>query len=302
MDIVDVGKRSSASLSLKRRHPSLATLGIAVQHYPRYVNRQRRLHGLDVVLISFIVRGRGTHYLDEGQFTETGASLAVTHYGQRHDIVTDADGMEIINVYLDLQAHPLPALPAELQPVLPLLLPLHPRFVHRLNRIVRLQFDDPQPLARLLLGISDEIARQPPGYIEAVQLQWKLFLIGCCRQALARGFVSAAPPRDSSHARLETLRCHLDATYAEPHTLERLAKRARMGRTSLCRAFKAYTGKRLFDYLIERRIQAAMMALRQTDDKVLTVAMNCGFRDLAYFNRKFRQLTGVTPTAYRRKS
>lgn len=73
-----------------------------------------------------------------------------------------------------------------------------------------------------------------------------------------------------------------------------------MGPTSLCRAFKAYTGKRLFDYLIERRIQAAMHALRGTDEKVLTIALNCGFRDLAYFNRKFRQLVGVPPTAYRR--
>jgi AraC-like DNA-binding protein len=67
----------------------------------------------------------------------------------------------------------------------------------------------------------------------------------------------------------------------------------------LCRSFKTYTGKRVFDYLIERRIQAAMVALRGSDEKVLSIAMNTGFRDLAYFNRKFKQLVGVTPTAYR---
>jgi AraC-like DNA-binding protein len=106
------------------------------------------------------------------------------------------------------------------------------------------------------------------------------------------------PPPAAPH-RLEQLRQYLDHAYAEPLTLDALAQRARLSCTSLCRAFKAYTGKRLFDYLIERRIQAAMIALRGTDEKVVTIALNSGFRDLAYFNRKFKQLVGVTPTAYR---
>lgn len=283
-------------LTLKKRHPSLRTLGLAVEYFPRYVNRKARLHSLDVVLLSFIIRGRGRHQIDDETFAETGASLAVTHYGQRHDILTDRRGMDVINVYLDLEHHPLPVLPRPLQPVLPLLLPLHPRFVHRHNRIVRLQFDDPRPLAQLLFAIQRELQNREAGYEEAVQLQFKLFLILCCRHALRHGFVvnQPAPPRP-----LEELRQHLDRTYAEPHTLAALAKRIRISRTSLCRAFKAYTGKRLFDYLIERRIQAAMVQLRSADDKILTVALDSGFRDLAYFNRKFKQLIGTTPTAYR---
>ena len=128
-----------------------------------------------------------------------------------------------------------------------------------------------------------------------MRLYWKLFLLQCCRHALRSGFV---PPPAAPH-RLEQLRQYLDHAYAEPLTLDALAQRARLSRTSLCRAFKAYTGKRLFDYLIERRIQAAMIALRGTDEKVVTIALNSGFRDLAYFNRKFKQLVGVTPTAYR---
>jgi AraC-like DNA-binding protein len=95
------------------------------------------------------------------------------------------------------------------------------------------------------------------------------------------------------------LRDFLDQHYAEPHTLESLARRSRLSRTYLCRAFKSYTGKRLFDYLIERRIQAAMMRLRGAGDKVLAVALDCGFNDLSYFNRKFKQLVGVTPSQYR---
>ena len=106
------------------RHDSLRTLGLAVECFPRYVNRTVNLHSLDAVLLSFILRGRGYHQIDDETFTESGASLAVTHYGQKHDIVTGPQGMDVINVYLDLERHSLPVLPGELQEVLPLLLPL----------------------------------------------------------------------------------------------------------------------------------------------------------------------------------
>jgi len=281
---------------MKHKLPIRASLGIDVQYFPGYKNHKINLHSLEVVLLSFILRGRGRHRIDNDEYIESGSSLAVTHYGQRHDILTDEHGMDIINVYLDLQHHSLPVLPAMLQPVLPLLLPLHPRFAHRLNRIVRLQLNDPQPLAQELFAIQRELQTQAVGYDEAVRLHWKLFLMQCCRHVLQNGFVApqSTPPR------LEAVRQLLDETFAEPHTLDRLAKRASLSRTSLCRAFKVYTGKRLFDYLIERRIQAAMVSLRSTDEKVLTIALNCGFRDLAYFNRKFKTLVGTSPTIYRR--
>jgi len=282
----------------KRQLPSMRTFGVAVDYFPGYVNRKIRMHSLDVVLLSFIVRGRGRHIIGDDSFVETGASLAVTHYGQQHDILTDRRGMDVINVYIDLQNHPLPALPRELQPVLPLLLPLHPNFQHRLNRIVRLQFDDPQPLVALLFAIRKEIEAREPGCREVVPMLFKHFLILCCRHAMRAGF-TAVEPAPHPHRLLEELRSYLDQHYLGPHTLESLAKRIRFSRTSLCRAFKAYTGKRVFDYLIERRIQAAMMSLRGGNEKVLGVALECGFNDLSYFNRKFKQLVGVTPSQYR---
>lgn len=282
----------------KRRFPSLRTFGLAVEYFPGYVNRKIGMHSLDVVLLSFIIRGHGRHIIGNETFDETGASLAVTHYGQEHDILTERRGMDVINLYLDLQNHPLPTLLRELQPVLPLLLPLHPKFQHRLNRIVRLQFDDPQPLADLLFAIRRELDTREHGCQEVVPLLFKLFLILCCRHAMQNGFVAneSAP---QPHRILEELRTHLDQHYAEPHTLESLAKKIRFSRTYLCRAFKAYTGKRVFDYLIERRIQAAMMRLRGGNEKVLGIALECGFNDLSYFNRKFKQLVGITPVQYR---
>ncbi|HSI83359.1 MAG: helix-turn-helix transcriptional regulator [Candidatus Methylacidiphilales bacterium] len=287
------------TLRIRQRQPSLDSVGIGVEYYPDYINREINLHSLDVVLLTLILRGRGRHIIDDEAFAENGASLAVTHYGQRHDVLTDEKGMDILNVYLDLQHHPLPSLPHALQPVLPLFLPLHPRFQHRLNRIVRLQFDNPNEFAAPLFSIQRELTRQPAGFEEAVALHFKIFLIRCCRHALEHGVLPSRPDAPVSQPRIEELRQYLDQNFAEALTLENLAKRAGYSRTTLCRVFKTYTGKRLFDYLIERRIQAAMIRLRGNDDKIVNIALESGFGDLAYFNRKFRQIVGITPSMYR---
>jgi len=284
---------------LKGRLPSLSTLGLAVEYFPRFIHRTVRLHSLDVVLLTFVLRGNGHHLIDDEAFDERGASLAVTHYGQRHDLVTDARGMAVINVYLDLKNFPLPVLPRELHQILPLFLPLHRKFQHYLNRIVRLQFDEPEQVSRPLFAIMSELEKREAGYEEAVLLHFKLFLMSCCRHAMRSGFLGQDRPSNLPRARLEELRRYLDAAYAEPHTLDTLARRAGLSRTYLCRVFKSYTGKPLFDYLIERRIQAAMMRLRCCDEKILSIALECGFNDLTYFNRKFKQLLGQSPSGYR---
>lgn len=54
-------------------------------------------------------------------------------------------------------------------------------------------------------------------------------------------------------------------------------------------------------YLLERRLRAAREALAgPRPPAISTVAFDCGFSDLSYFNRCFRRLFGVTPSQTRR--
>jgi AraC-like DNA-binding protein len=100
---------------------------------------------------------------------------------------------------------------------------------------------------------------------------------------------------------VERVRQKLDAQFAAPHELAALAHEAGVSITYLCRYFRAYTGKTVVGYLIERRIQAAIWKLRDSDEKIVFVAFACGFNDLAYFNRTFRRIVGTTPSLYRRR-
>jgi AraC-like DNA-binding protein len=282
-------------IEVRRRRERLRELGVDLEYFPHYRRREPLLHTVDVVLLTLILRGRGRHIMEDDAYEESGCSLGITHYGQPHSVVTDDAGMEIMNIYLDLETYPLPILPGRLQHVLPEILPLHPGFQHRLNRIVRLKLDERGPVKGLAFAMYRELEDAEEGFEEAVQ--W-LFLTHCCRHVLKTGLLPSVPRRhDMPH--LEALRRHLDRTYDQPHTLGALAARVGLSPTYLCRVFKTYTGKSVFSYLLDLRIQASMLRLRSGSDKVLSVALECGFNDLAFFNRSFKARVGMTPREYR---
>jgi AraC-like DNA-binding protein len=184
--------------------------------------------------------------------------------------------------------------------VLPEILPLHPHFQNLLNRRVRIPFDNMAPLTELLARMCRELQERRPGSDDVVHACFRILLIECCRRALEVGILPGLQRERRALPWLERVRRRLDQSFRETHTLASLARFARVSPAHLCRAFKHYSGKNLFDYLLERRLQAAMLALRGTDEKILSIALESGFNDVAYFNRRFKQIVGRTPGEYRK--
>jgi AraC-like DNA-binding protein len=140
-----------------------------------------------------------------------------------------------------------------------------------------------------------------PGAIEIVQHSLQVFLIDFCRAAQRHGYTLSDSRRGSFPPWVEQLRQEIDRDFATPRDLHTLARHARVSVAYLCRLFKAYTDKTVVGYLVERRIQAAIWKLREGDEKIISIALACGFNDLAYFNRAFKRIVGMTPSQYRRK-
>ena len=55
-----------------------------------------------------------------------------------------------------------------------------------------------------------------------------------------------------------------------------------------------------FAYLLEYRIKIAAELLLNTDKPVTEICFETGFHDASYFTKTFRELTGYTPTSFRR--
>jgi len=63
--------------------------------------------------------------------------------------------------------------------------------------------------------------------------------------------------------------------------------------------FKKETGRTIFDYLIDVRIENAKRLLREPDAKVAVVAENVGYINTSYFCLMFKKCVGITPAEYR---
>jgi AraC-like DNA-binding protein len=70
---------------------------------------------------------------------------------------------------------------------------------------------------------------------------------------------------------------------------------------AFCRYFKSRTKKTYSQFLLEMRVGHACKLLAETDYSIAVVSYESGFMNFSNFNRKFKQITGNTPMAYRKK-
>ena len=60
------------------------------------------------------------------------------------------------------------------------------------------------------------------------------------------------------------------------------------------------TGKTFIEHLTLIRLEKAMELLRNTDEFVLEICLDVGFKNVNHFNRTFKSFTGMTPLQYRK--
>lgn len=120
------------------------------------------------------------------------------------------------------------------------------------------------------------------------------------RNALERLLVELAATRGRSaeiQPWLETTLAHLNKSSVH---YPKLAREVGLSLSALRRQFKRATGLSLHAYALQCRVSAARELLADTALPVKEIAEQLGYRDVYFFTRQFRQLTGVPPVQYRR--
>lgn len=90
-----------------------------------------------------------------------------------------------------------------------------------------------------------------------------------------------------------------DARYAEPLTVEDLARAAGLSKAHFSRQFRAAFGEAPHAYLLTRRLERAAALLRTTDRSVAEVCLAVGLTSVGSFTTSFTRMFGRSPTAYR---
>lgn len=86
--------------------------------------------------------------------------------------------------------------------------------------------------------------------------------------------------------------------YHEEISTKQLAEQAGLGTKQYIVLFKKITGSTPHEYVTELRIRKAKELLLISRQPLSDIAEQVGFRDSYYFNRRFKQVTGVPPRVY----
>jgi AraC-like DNA-binding protein/xanthosine utilization system XapX-like protein len=91
--------------------------------------------------------------------------------------------------------------------------------------------------------------------------------------------------------------------YLDPEiTLPKLAVALEIPVAHLSRVINEHLGRNFFEFINHYRVEEAKRRMTGpgAGDKLITVALDCGFNSLATFNRVFKELAGRTPSEYRK--
>lgn len=78
-----------------------------------------------------------------------------------------------------------------------------------------------------------------------------------------------------------------------------IAEHVHANPTYLSTLFKKEMNLSIVDYIHEVRLSAAAKALTEGNDSITEIALACGFKELSYFSRLFKEKYGITPRQYR---
>ena len=100
---------------------------------------------------------------------------------------------------------------------------------------------------------------------------------------------------------VDTINDIVKSKYYEQISIEDISKSVYLSGRHANSLFKKETGKTIFDYVIEYRIEIAKKLLKEQDSKVASVAEAVGYTNTSYFCLAFKKNVGMTPAEYKSK-
>lgn len=102
-----------------------------------------------------------------------------------------------------------------------------------------------------------------------------------------------------NHIRIKEMLTYIQANYDRELTIEEIAGASAISVSECIRCFRATIGTTPIAYLKSYRLQQAALKLQLSTDKIAAIAESCGFQEMSYFAKSFKEMYGCTPSEYR---
>lgn len=155
--------------------------------------------------------------------------------------------------------------------------------------------------ATIQLIVAESEAPRPASTVVLQRLADVLFVLALRstsspRQCKNTGLAALSDPRIYRALGL------MHARVGAPWTVDELARRVGMSRSGFAARFTELVGESPLQYLARWRVARAAELLRDTDDKVATIAGRVGYDSVPAFSRAFKRWQRASPAAFRRES
>jgi AraC-like DNA-binding protein len=273
----------------------------------RYVHTDLNMppiHGHDFVELVYVVDGEGKHIFEGDQYDVSSGNVFIINPGEVHTYhIEPGKRLEIINCLF---------MPSFINKVwlrnLGISESMDYYYIHpfldkreRFHHSLHLHGKDAIRVLSLLDGISSEFEEMRTGYPTLIRMQLVQLLIQLSRiygeqKVTSKHFTLRSQERKVLVQRI----CgYLERHYDQKVSLAILSDLFNISSRHLNRVFKEETGKTVIEAVHQIRIERAKSLLLESNEKVISIAMEVGYDDPAFFTRLFNRQVGCSPGKFR---
>lgn len=108
-----------------------------------------------------------------------------------------------------------------------------------------------------------------------------------------------SPAEERSIKRIKKMLTFIQENFSQAINVSHIAASAYISQSECLRCFHKILGTTPVKYLKNYRLRKAESMLTLTDESIADVASACGFQDISYFTKVFREKNKMTPSEYR---
>ncbi len=92
---------------------------------------------------------------------------------------------------------------------------------------------------------------------------------------------------------------YIDEHYMDELSVDTICQKVNFSKFYFCKLFKEHTGKTLYQYLTEYRVNKSKEYLTYSKLSIHAIATEVGFKNTLTYSRSFKKLTDMTPSEFR---
>ncbi|MDI9482407.1 MAG: AraC family transcriptional regulator [Bacillota bacterium] len=169
------------------------------------------------------------------------------------------------------------------------------------NKVIRLNVSEQAFVETLLFRMLDENEKKPEGYLTYQRVLLTELLLFINRH-IKRYDKQSIGTNSLLQKKMSEVAIYLTENYRSRISLKQVAERFFITPCHLSRSFKKATGFSFIEYVNSIRVKEAQKLLKKTNSSVMRIAELTGFDSQTHFGRVFKNLTGMSPLQYRKRS